>query len=209
VYANLGEGGCLYTCEATTECPDDTWPVITPDCFSCGAELANGLIDQGDCTGDRRESTRCMGEETVYDEYEKTERYNETEATADNIGIIDGSLIIYGFLGWDPSALHACSDGDSTGHDIDWYRWEMDDCSTPVAVAVASLGGNMDLFAVLETGGTEYEITSEQGHRDPTIVPRLEGESTLWIRCFSGQPEDYMIQIVTSMEPRSPYDMAE
>ena len=48
-FQNFGEGSCTYTCETINACPDGTFPVISADCFTCGAVTDDGEVAQGDC----------------------------------------------------------------------------------------------------------------------------------------------------------------
>ena len=48
-YKNYGEGECRYTCVAISECPEDTWPVITEDCFTCALLDDDGEPVSVDC----------------------------------------------------------------------------------------------------------------------------------------------------------------
>lgn len=48
-FSTQGEGECRYTCETINACPEDTFPVITEDCFTCGAITADGEVAQGSC----------------------------------------------------------------------------------------------------------------------------------------------------------------
>lgn len=48
-FSTFGEGECLYQCETINPCPEDTFPVITADCFTCGAITSDGDVAQGSC----------------------------------------------------------------------------------------------------------------------------------------------------------------
>ncbi len=48
-YKRLGSGQCEYICQLIQPCPDGTFPVITEDCFTCGAIGSGGAVAQGAC----------------------------------------------------------------------------------------------------------------------------------------------------------------
>ena len=49
-YKLFGEGACEFACKVLYPCPDGTFPVMTPSCFTCGA-IVDGEVLQGDCGG--------------------------------------------------------------------------------------------------------------------------------------------------------------
>ena len=49
-YASFKNGECSFTCVAVAECPDDTWPVITDECFTCAAFNDDGDIVAHNCS---------------------------------------------------------------------------------------------------------------------------------------------------------------
>ena len=50
-FRRFESGSCEWACVAIQECPDDTFPVITEDCFTCGTVNPDGDVVQGDCDG--------------------------------------------------------------------------------------------------------------------------------------------------------------
>lgn len=48
-YKRFGMGMCEYACQVINACPEDTFPVITADCFTCGTLDAEGNVRQGSC----------------------------------------------------------------------------------------------------------------------------------------------------------------
>ncbi len=52
-FASFGMGDCEYYCSVIQACPEDTFPVITEDCFTCGVvtydSAGEPVISQGNC----------------------------------------------------------------------------------------------------------------------------------------------------------------
>ena len=48
-FSTFGEGECSYQCVTINPCPEDTFPVIDEDCFTCGAITSDGDVVQGSC----------------------------------------------------------------------------------------------------------------------------------------------------------------
>ena len=48
-FSTFGESECSYQCETINPCPQDTFPVITADCFTCGVITPEGNVAQGSC----------------------------------------------------------------------------------------------------------------------------------------------------------------
>lgn len=48
-YTRFGMGDCEYACEVINACPEQTFPVITAECFTCGTLDAEGNVRQGAC----------------------------------------------------------------------------------------------------------------------------------------------------------------
>ena len=41
-YEDFQEGECRYSCVASAECPEGSWPVISAECYTCAFTLADG-----------------------------------------------------------------------------------------------------------------------------------------------------------------------
>src|SRR5687767_10868043 len=50
-FKSFREGGCEWACATIQGCPEETFPVITTDCFTCGA-IVDGEVLQGTCDQD-------------------------------------------------------------------------------------------------------------------------------------------------------------
>ena len=48
-YRTFGEAECRYQCVAIQECPAETVPVITEDCFTCGTWNDSEELEVPDC----------------------------------------------------------------------------------------------------------------------------------------------------------------
>lgn len=48
-YARFGNGDCEYICQVINACPQNTFPVITTECFTCGVLNERGEVAQGAC----------------------------------------------------------------------------------------------------------------------------------------------------------------
>lgn len=48
-FSTFGEGECSYQCVTINPCPEETFPVIDADCFTCGAVTSDGEVVQGAC----------------------------------------------------------------------------------------------------------------------------------------------------------------
>ena len=48
-FKNFEEGECKWTCVLIQGCPEGTFPVISEDCFTCGAITDDGQVLQGSC----------------------------------------------------------------------------------------------------------------------------------------------------------------
>lgn len=50
-FSRVGEGACEQFCLTIQPCPEDTFPVITTECFTCGLiNPESGAVDQGSCS---------------------------------------------------------------------------------------------------------------------------------------------------------------
>jgi hypothetical protein len=58
-YKRSGSGSCEYACVVTQACPDNTFPIITDECFTCGAIDDEGQVDQGVCSDEAVVATEC------------------------------------------------------------------------------------------------------------------------------------------------------
>lgn len=49
-YQRFGEGDCEYACQLLQACPENSFPVITLECFTCGPLDATGTrVVTGTC----------------------------------------------------------------------------------------------------------------------------------------------------------------
>ena len=48
-YVDFVEGSCSWSCVAVADCPPETVPVITEDCFTCARAMPSGSLAGGSC----------------------------------------------------------------------------------------------------------------------------------------------------------------
>jgi hypothetical protein len=49
LFKSFSDGECKWACVVIQECPADTFPVITEDCFTCGLVNDEGEVVQAEC----------------------------------------------------------------------------------------------------------------------------------------------------------------